>query len=65
MTGAASPEAAEDPCYDELRRVYLPDRVRLLLIGESVPNPGATERLFFYAPTLDKRHKLFRRHSGR
>ena len=32
----------------------------MLLIGESAPDPGATERRFFYAPMLDRRDNLFR-----
>jgi hypothetical protein len=46
--------------YDELRRQWKPDAVRLLLVGESVPDPGAEERRFFYAPQLDRRDNLFR-----
>lgn len=38
--------------YDELREQYRPERVRVLLIGESPPDPGTGERRFFYAPTL-------------
>lgn len=38
--------------YEELRESYRPASVRLLLIGESPPNPGAGARRFFYAPTL-------------
>lgn len=34
--------------------------MRLLLVGESAPDPGAEERRFFYAPTLDRRDNLFR-----
>jgi hypothetical protein len=46
--------------YEELRRRWKPDAVRVLLVGESAPDPGATERRFFYAPTLDRRDNLFR-----
>jgi hypothetical protein len=46
--------------YDDLRRQWKPHAVRLLLIGESVPDPGAEERRFFYAPKLDCRDNLFR-----
>ena len=46
--------------YDELRQQWKPDAVRVLLVGESAPDPGATERRFFYAPTLDRRDNLFR-----
>lgn len=38
--------------YDELRNRYRPDDVRLLLIGESPPDPGSADRRFFYSPTL-------------
>jgi hypothetical protein len=47
--------------YDELRRQWKPDAVRLLLVGESAPDPGAEERRFFYAPKLDRRDNLFPR----
>jgi hypothetical protein len=46
--------------YEERRRRWKPDAVRVLLVGESAPDPGATERRFFYAPTLDRRDNLFR-----
>jgi hypothetical protein len=42
----------EEPWYTTLREHYRPERVRLLLIGESAPDPGAGERRFFYAPAL-------------
>ena len=38
--------------YEQLREQYRPDRLEVLLIGESPPDPGAGERRFFYAPTL-------------
>jgi hypothetical protein len=38
--------------YEELRERHRPDTIRLLLIGESPPDPGAGARRFFYAPTL-------------
>jgi hypothetical protein len=38
--------------YDEQRQRYKPDVVRLLLIGESPPDPRAGDQRFFYAPTL-------------
>jgi len=34
--------------------------VRLLLIGESAPDPGQAELRFFYAPTLTAHDNLFR-----
>ena len=45
-------ETAETAWYDELRERSRPHHLRVLLIGESVPDPGAGERRFFYAPTL-------------
>ncbi len=51
------PEAA---WYAELRERYRPSDVRLLLIGESAPDPGAAEPRFFYAPTLTGADNLFR-----
>lgn len=38
--------------YEQLRAQYRPDRLQVLLIGESPPDPGAGDRRFFYAPTL-------------
>lgn len=38
--------------YEELREAYRPGTLRLLLIGESPPDPGAGARRFFYAPNL-------------
>jgi hypothetical protein len=38
--------------YEQLRQQYRPDRLEILLIGESPPDPGAGGRRFFYAPTL-------------
>lgn len=46
--------------YAELRAKYRPPRVRLLLIGESAPDPRDAERRFFYAPTLAAADNLFR-----
>jgi hypothetical protein len=50
----------EPAWYDDLRRRWKPDAVRLLLVGESAPDPGAADRRFFYAPTLDQHDNLFR-----
>lgn len=50
----------ELPWYADLREVHRPERVRVLLIGESAPDPGAAERRFFYAPVLDRRDNLYR-----
>lgn len=38
--------------YDSLREEYRPDRVRLLLIAESPPDPHQGDGRFFYAPDL-------------
>lgn len=51
---------AELPWYAQLREANRPERVRVLLIGESAPDAAATERRFFYAPVLDRRDNLFR-----
>lgn len=50
----------ELPWYAALREAHRPARVRVLLIGESAPDPGAAARRFFYSPTLDRRDNLFR-----
>ena len=49
-----------DPWYAELRKAYRPEQVRVLLVGESAPDPGSAERRFFYAPILDQRDNLYR-----
>ena len=46
--------------YAALRERYRPPNVRLLLVGESAPDPGAVEPRFFYAPTLARADNLFR-----
>lgn len=46
--------------YARLREQWKPDRVRLLLVGESAPDPGSAERRFFYSDELDRRDNLFR-----
>lgn len=46
--------------YEELRWLHRPKKIRVLLVGESAPDPGAKERRFFYASTLDRRDNLFR-----
>jgi hypothetical protein len=38
--------------YEELRERYRPERLRVLLVGESPPDPGDGERRFFFAPRL-------------
>jgi hypothetical protein len=46
--------------YRQLRERWKPEPVRLLLIAESAPDPGAAELRFFYAPTLTAHDNLFR-----
>lgn len=50
----------ELPWYAELREANRPDQVRVLLIGESAPDPGDADRRFFYAPVLTQHDNLFR-----
>lgn len=38
--------------YEDLREQYRPFRLKVLLIAESPPDPGAGERRFFYLPRL-------------
>jgi hypothetical protein len=38
--------------YEELREAYRPAEIRVLLIAESPPDPGAGRRRFFYSPVL-------------
>jgi hypothetical protein len=46
--------------YEQLRESYRPEALRVLLIGESPPDPGAADRRFFYAPTLSRYDNLYR-----
>lgn len=46
--------------YDELRNDHRPDRVRVLLVAESPPDPGDSARRFFYSPILDSKDNLYR-----
>lgn len=50
----------EDSWYAELRERCRPSTVRLLLIGESAPDPLDENRRFFYAPRLSRSDNLFR-----
>lgn len=43
---------SDDEWYETLRNQFRPDRVSILFIGESPPDPRAQERRFFYAPQL-------------
>jgi hypothetical protein len=45
--------------YKELRDRYRPSIIKILLIGESPPDPGDRERRFFYSPNL-KYDNLYR-----
>ena len=38
--------------YEQLRERYRPERLEVLLVGESPPDPGAGQRRFFYSPQL-------------
>ena len=46
--------------YRVLREQWKPKQVRLLLIGESAPDPGQAAVRFFYARTLTAHDNLFR-----
>lgn len=53
---------SEDPWYAERRARWRPNRVRLLMIAESVPDDGGDEanRRFFYDDRLTGNDGLFR-----
>jgi hypothetical protein len=46
--------------YEALRDQYRPDRVRVLLIGESPPDPGQGALRFFYSTSLAAADNLYR-----
>jgi hypothetical protein len=48
------------PWYAQLREQWQPPNVRILLVAESAPDPGANDRRFFYAPTLTGADNLYR-----
>lgn len=52
----------EDEWYQKLRDQWKPERVRLLLIGESPPDDrgDSSRRRFFYADRLEQYDNLFR-----
>jgi hypothetical protein len=52
----------ESPWYSQLRDKWRPQKVKLLLIGESAPDDGGLEenRRFFYAEKLTANDALFR-----
>lgn len=51
---------SEPAWYAALREAHRPGDVRVLLIGESAPDPGAAARRFFYNARLDQHDNLFR-----
>lgn len=60
QTPRESPVSENVMWYEQTRDQYRPDTVRVLLIGESPPDPGDGERRFFYSPTLVGADNLFR-----
>ena len=46
--------------YDRLRERYRPEKVRVLLVGESPPDPRNGARRFFYDDTLSRYDNLYR-----
>ncbi len=44
--------------FEDLRARYRPERLRLLFLGESPPDPGQGEPRFFYGPTISRHHYL-------
>lgn len=46
--------------YEKLRHEYRPERIRLLLVGESAPDPRGGDRRFFYSATLSQHDNLYR-----
>lgn len=46
--------------YDTLREQHRPKEIGVLFVGESPPDPGASEKRFFYSPTLFPADNLFR-----
>jgi len=36
--------------YDSLREQNRPEEIRVLFVGESPPDPDASEKRFFYSP---------------
>lgn len=49
-----------DRWYEHLRSAYRPASIRVLLIGESPPEPAGAERRFFYSDKLTQHDNLFR-----
>ena len=46
---------------DALREQNRRNEIRVLFVGDSPPDPGDSERRFFYSPTLFPADNLFRR----
>jgi hypothetical protein len=58
---AAGPDEAEGvKWYEELRSAHRPEVLRFLLVAESPPDPGSSDRRFFYSPTLAAHDNLYR-----
>jgi hypothetical protein len=45
--------------FEDLRTAYRPQRIRLLFVGEALPDPMQHDARFFYGPTLTRHHYLF------
>jgi hypothetical protein len=50
----------EELWYENLRAEHKPDSVRVLLLAESPPDPGSSDRRFFYNSRLTAHDNLFR-----
>ena len=50
----------EEGWYSQLRSMYKPDKVRLLLVGESAPASEGPKRRFFYSSPLTQADNLYR-----
>jgi hypothetical protein len=59
-TAVGSDEAEGAKWYDELRSAHRPEVLRFLLVAESPPDPGSSDRRFFYSPTLATHDNLYR-----
>ena len=46
--------------YEDLRKKYRPEKIRILLIGESPPDRGGGELSFFYSTVLSSHDNLFK-----
>jgi hypothetical protein len=52
--------AQENSWYAQLRAAYKPEKVRLLLVGESAPASEGPNRRFFYSSPLTQADNLYR-----